>query len=150
MSTEWVAYLSDGRSINEKDLFVQDEELPFKKLVKHCVKNNLTITAITATVNGVRYNTPSTGTRGNFNSTVKPEKFWVQYRERFLPLQGLAISFIGLSWKTRDIRTTLWIKTGDIEPISWIEIRGAGGSTEEYIDKFYEEAPTGLGDLCEP
>jgi hypothetical protein len=143
MAAEWIAFLSDGRSINEKDLFVKDEELPFKKLVRYCIKNDLTITAITATVNGVRFNTPSTSSRGNFTSPVKPEKFWIQHRSRFLPVQELQLAFLGLSWKSGDYRMTQWIALDNEKPISWMEVRGAGGAVDEFIDKFYEEAKNG-------
>lgn len=138
MAAEWTAYLSDGRSINERDLYVEGEELPFKKLVKYCVKNNISITAITATVEGIRFNSPSVSERGNFVSTIKPERFWISYRERFLPIQGIASTFMGISWRVEDTRTTMWIKIGGDTPISWIEIRDLKDSVEHFINKCYE------------
>ena len=137
MACEWTAYLDDGRSINEKDLFVEGEDLPFKKLVHYCVKNDIIINAITVAIDGIRFNSPSLGERGNFNSTEKPERFWIQYRERFLPLQGKAATFLGMSWKLGDIRTQQWIKISGPTPISWIEIRKATGGLEMSIEKNY-------------
>jgi hypothetical protein len=133
----WTAYLSDGRSINEKDLLVPNEELPFKKLVRYCVKNDLQINAVTLFINGVRINGPSMTERGNFVSAIKPEKFWILYRERFMPLQGRAISFMALTWKVENIRTFLWVALSD-PTICWFELRKAEGATEELIEQVYK------------
>lgn len=139
MATEWTAYLSDGRSINEKDLFVLNDLSPFRKLIKYIVKNDLSINAITITVGGVRYNSPSLSEKSNFTSTVLPEKFWISYRERFLPFTNSGSSFIGLSWKVGENRTTLWIRTNQDgqKPISWFEIRPADQAIDKLVDKCY-------------
>jgi len=133
----WTAHLSDGRSINEKDLLTPNGTLPFKQLVKLCVSQSVEINSITVNVNGVRYNSPSKSERGNFTSTVNHEKFWICYRERFLPMQQIALSFIGLSWRVGEDRTTLWVSLGSENPISWFEIRKANDRQEELIDLYY-------------
>ena len=121
----WTAYLSDGRSINDSDLVdpeVKEDILPFKKLVKQLANTEVQINSVTVNVNGVRYNSPSVGERGNFSSTIKPSKFWISYKDRFLPMQNRAVSFIGLSWLTDNNRTTLWISLSVDKPISWFGI----------------------------
>lgn len=133
----WTAHLSDGRSINERDLFTPNDVLPFKKLVKLCVAQGVEINSLTVNVKGVRYNSPSKSERGNFTSTVNHEKFWVSYRERFLPMQDIAMTFIGMSWKVGENRTTMWIGLSSDKPISWFEIRKAEGRQEEIIDLYY-------------
>lgn len=136
-NVSWIAFLSSGQSINEEDLYVPGEESPFKKLVRYTVKNNLVINAVTVTVKGIRYNSPSLSERGNFVSPVKPERFWVCYRDRYFPFQKENYTFIGLSWKANDCRTILWIGTNSENPISWIEINNLDTSLEELINKYY-------------
>jgi hypothetical protein len=138
-NVSWTAFLSDGRSVNEQDLFVPDEELPFRKLVRLCVRENLKVNAITVTVKGIRYNSPSLGERGNFASEIKPEKFWIMYRDKFLVMQNKAFSFIGLSWKVGNSRTTIWIGTTTDKPISWVEVMSLNTSEEELINRVYDD-----------
>lgn len=137
MSVEWTAFLNDGRSINDKDLFIPKEDLPFKKLVKYVTKEDLTINAVTLNVNGIRYNSPSLSERGNFVSAIKPEKFWIFFRDRYLMMQNRSSSFVGLSWKLGDYRTILWVSTTTVPPISWIEIAGTNNNSETSIEKYY-------------
>lgn len=133
----WTAYLSDGRSINEKDLFSPNDVLPFKKLITQCYKEGVDINCVTLNVKGVRYNSPSKSERGNFVSSVEHGNFWISYRDRFMPMQDMAVSFIGLSWRTGEDRTTLWVSLSSDKPISWVEIRKAVGRQEEIIDLYY-------------
>jgi len=134
----WTAYLSDGRSINEKDLYVRGEVLPFKKLVRLCNEQGVQVASMTLNVSGVRYNSPSRGVSSSFQSAIAPEKFWIYYRSRFLMLQSRENSFIGLSWKAGDFRTTLWVSTDNPRPISWFEIKKAEGREEDMINDHYK------------
>lgn len=134
----WTAYLSDGRSINDSDLkdSTKIENLPFRKLVEALAGTGININSVTIKVNGVVYNSPSVGENGNFASTIKPTKFWIAYKDRFLPMQNRSVSFVGLSWMVEDIRTTLWVSLGS-KPISWFEIREATGRQEDLINDCY-------------
>lgn len=137
-NVNWTAFLSNGQSVNEKDLYIPGQESPFKKLVKYTIANNLTINSITVSIKNTIYNSPSLSERGNFVSPLKPEKFWICYRDRYFPFQKENYTFIGLSWKIGNSRTILWISTNSERPISWFEITDLNTSLEELIDKYYK------------
>lgn len=119
---KWIASLSDGRTIEEKDLFVEGEDSPYRKLLKIIEKDKVSITGFRIQVKGRTYVAPSNSKLAKFPSVIKTD---VQMRKRATLTQGgVCDKFYGFFFVIGDKRIYQRIseETGD----SWIQILDDG------------------------
>ena len=115
---KWIASLSDGRTIEEKDLFVKGEDSPYRKLLKILENDNVSITGFRIQVKGRTYVAPSNSKLAKFPSVIKTN---IQMRKRATLTQGgVCDNFYGFFFVIGDKRIYQRIseETGD----SWIQI----------------------------
>ena len=114
---KWIASLSDGRTIEEKELFVEGGVSPYTALLKLVDKDNVTITGFRIQVNGITYTAPSNAKLAKFPSEV-PVKPTHRIRAT-LDSSGKTEQYYGYYFVLGEHQIYQWIdsKNGD----SWIQ-----------------------------
>lgn len=141
MNSYWIAYLSDGQVVKQKDLEEVDATLSaWLQLLKYLNEHKeLEIRNIQLVVNGRVYNTPSLSTRASFVSDGKPCRLWC-YQKVARDIIGGDNSnqhFLGLSYRLGEYRHYTWVDTTTNE--SYIEICNLDNPREQTIENFYNE-----------
>ena len=117
--TKWIASLSDGRTIEEENLFVAGEKSPYQKLLDIIEKDKVTLTGFRIQVNGITFVAPSNSKVAKFPSSVKVN---ITHRKRAEMKLGDANSdnYYGYYFEIGETKIYNWInsKTGD----SWIQV----------------------------
>lgn len=137
MSAYWIAYLSDGQVVKQKDLESIDKTrtgwLQLKEYLFYHPK--LDIRMIQLVVNGRVYNTPSLSPRATNDG--KPNRLWCYQRyDKIIAGGSEDEHFFSISYRLGDFRHYTWVNTLTNE--SHIEICSVDNPREKVIEDFYD------------
>jgi hypothetical protein len=138
----WVAYLSDGQAVKQKDLEQEDSTVsPWLKLLQYLSNHpNLEIRNIQLISKGRVFNTPSMSHRSNFPNDGNPCNLWCfQKYFRSMSMGSELIDddelFMGIAYKVGEYYHYIWVNQENGE--SFTQVKHFSEQNEQVIEKFY-------------
>lgn len=116
MNAFWLAFLSDGQVVRQKDLEdAETKETAWRQLLNYLEKHpETTITSIQVIANGIVYNTPSVSKHSIIKNDGEPCNFWCYQKNGLIAYGtdfGKVDHYYGLSYRVGQYRHYLWINT---------------------------------------
>lgn len=142
MSAFWIAFLSDGQVVRQKELDeLETKDTAWRQLLNYLETHpETTITSIQVIVNGIIHNTPTVSKRSEIKNDGEPCNFWCYQKTGLIAYGaefGKTTHYYGLSYRVGQYRHYTWIDTETGQ--TFVEICDIDGEyRERLIEDFYK------------